>query len=42
LQGKLTSTTSLVTADAHPLRSVVLGAIAVIVGFSILMRFGWF
>jgi Zn-dependent protease with chaperone function len=42
LQGKLTSTTSLVTADAHPLRSVVLGAIAVIAGFSILMRFGWF
>ncbi|TAD74144.1 MAG: hypothetical protein EA001_15790 [Oscillatoriales cyanobacterium] len=42
LQGKLTSTTSLVTADAHPLRSVAIGAIAVVVGFSILMRFGWF
>lgn len=42
VQGKLTSTNSLVSADAHPLRSVAIGAIAVIVGFSILMRFGWF
>ncbi|HEY9688388.1 MAG TPA: hypothetical protein V6D46_00235, partial [Coleofasciculaceae cyanobacterium] len=42
VQGRLTSTTNLVTPDAHPLRSVALGAIAVILGFSILMRFNWF
>ena len=42
VQGRLTSTTNLVTPDAHPLRSVALGAIAVIIGFSTLMRFNWF
>lgn len=41
VQGRLTSTTNLVTPDAHPLRSVALGAIAVILGFSTLMRFNW-
>jgi hypothetical protein len=42
VQGRLTSTTSLVSPDAHPLRSVLLGAIAVAIGFSILMRYRWF